>query len=152
MNPSMSGRCMGWGGTWGAIATGIFASAAVNSAGAAGLLFGNVAQLLKQMIGVGAVWTYVFIATMTIGKIVDAIIGLRVKEECQAVVETICRVARTGKVGDGSLGIEVHKEFVGMGPQPYSIHLLFLQLQPCVDKVWGEYISFKQELLVLLQG
>ena len=33
--------CHGIGGTWGALATGIFASVAVNSAGADGLIYGN---------------------------------------------------------------------------------------------------------------
>ena len=39
--------CHGIGGTWGVLATGIFASLAVNSAGADGLIFGNAMQLAK---------------------------------------------------------------------------------------------------------
>ena len=41
------------GGTWGALATGIFATKAVNAAGADGLLYGNPGQLVTQAIGVG---------------------------------------------------------------------------------------------------
>ncbi len=70
----------GMGGTWGALATGIFASVAVNSAGADGLLFGNAMQLAKQLAGVVAVGVFAFAATWILGKIVDITIGLRVSE------------------------------------------------------------------------
>ncbi len=69
----------GMGGTWGALATGIFTSAAVNSAGADGLLLGNAIQLVKQLAGVGAIWGFAFAATWILGKVVDATIGLRVR-------------------------------------------------------------------------
>jgi len=68
----------GMGGTWGAIATGIFASVAVNSAGADGLLLGNVLQLGKQMAGVAAVWLFAFITTLVLAKMVSVTFGLRV--------------------------------------------------------------------------
>jgi Amt family ammonium transporter len=68
----------GMGGIWGALATGIFASVAVNSAGADGLLFGNAMQLAKQLAGIAAVCAFALIATWILGKIVDATIGLRV--------------------------------------------------------------------------
>jgi Amt family ammonium transporter len=68
----------GMGGTWGALATGIFASAAVNSAGADGVLLGNWLQLGKQFVGVAAVWVFAFVATMILGKLIDITIGLRV--------------------------------------------------------------------------
>jgi len=71
----------GVGGTWGAIATGLFASKAVNAAGADGLFFGNPGQLLVQAIGVAATWIFSFAMTFAILKIVDATIGLRVTEE-----------------------------------------------------------------------
>jgi Amt family ammonium transporter len=68
----------GMGGIWGVLATGIFATVAVNSAGADGLLLGNAMQLAKQLAGVAAVGVYAFAATWILGKIVDATIGLRV--------------------------------------------------------------------------
>ena len=70
----------GMGGVWGALATGIFASVAVNSAGADGLLFGNAMQLAKQFAGVAAVGVFAFAATWILGKVVDITIGLRVSE------------------------------------------------------------------------
>jgi Amt family ammonium transporter len=70
--------CHGIGGTWGALATGIFASVAVNPAGANGLIFGNAMQLAKQLLAVVVVWGFAFGVTWVLGKIVDVTIGLRV--------------------------------------------------------------------------
>lgn len=53
----------GVGGTLGVIALGIFASTAVNSAGADGLLFGNASFFFKQTIAVIAASIYAFIFT-----------------------------------------------------------------------------------------
>lgn len=71
----------GIGGTWGAIATGIFATLAVNAAGADGLLYGNAALLGKQLIAVVATWGYAGVATWLILKLVDVTVGLRVAEK-----------------------------------------------------------------------
>ncbi len=46
--------CHGIGGTWGVLATGIFATVAVNSTGANGLIYGNGMQVLKQLLVVAA--------------------------------------------------------------------------------------------------
>jgi Amt family ammonium transporter len=77
--------CHGLGGTWGAIATGIFATVAVNTAGANGLLYGNPGQLVTQIIAVGVTWIYAFIMTVILAKVVDATIGLRVQDEEESV-------------------------------------------------------------------
>jgi len=69
----------GMGGLWGAIATGIFATAAVN--GATGFLSGNVHQLIVQIIAVIASLTYAFVVSYILARIVDATLGLRVTEE-----------------------------------------------------------------------
>jgi len=76
--------CHGVGGTWGAIATGIFATAAVNSAGS-GLVDGNAGQVVTQMIAVAATGIFSFIATFVLAKIIDATIGLRVRDDEEAV-------------------------------------------------------------------
>ncbi len=73
--------CHGIGGTWGAIATGIFASVAINAAGADGLIYGNFALLKSQLIAVAATWIYSFVVTALILKVLDATMGLRVKSE-----------------------------------------------------------------------
>jgi Amt family ammonium transporter len=71
----------GVGGTWGAIATGLFATVAVNSTGADGLLYGNPSQLLTQAIAVLVTWVYAGAMTFVIMKAIDAVIGLRVPED-----------------------------------------------------------------------
>jgi ammonium transporter, Amt family len=70
--------CHGIGGTFGALATGIFATVAVNSAGFNGLIYGNPMQLLKQLIGVSVVWVFSFGVTWLIGKALQKTIGIRV--------------------------------------------------------------------------
>jgi len=75
----------GMGGLWGALATGIFASVTINSAGADGLLWGGGLQFAKQIAGVAAVAAFAFSGTWILGKLVDVTIGLRVKDEEEVV-------------------------------------------------------------------
>jgi Amt family ammonium transporter len=70
----------GVGGWWGAIATGLFATVAVNSAGANGLFYGNPNQVLVQLVGVVVSSLYAAGATWVILKLVDRLVGLRVPE------------------------------------------------------------------------
>lgn len=71
----------GFGGTWGALATGLFASTMVNPDGADGLFFGNPSQLWTQFVSVAATMAFAFLMTLIILKIVDLMVGLRVTEE-----------------------------------------------------------------------
>jgi Amt family ammonium transporter len=70
----------GMGGMFGALATGLFASAAVNSTGANGLLLGNAKQMVIQLIAVGATIGYTVLGTAVIYKVVDVLFGMRVEE------------------------------------------------------------------------
>ena len=70
----------GVGGILGALATGIFADTAINSAGFDGLLYGNPEQLLKQGVAVVVVATYAAAASWIILKVIDLVIGIRVPE------------------------------------------------------------------------
>jgi Amt family ammonium transporter len=71
----------GVGGTWGALATGLFASKAINPAGFDGLFFGNPGQLWIQFISVAVTMIFAFSMTFIILKAIDLVIGLRVSEE-----------------------------------------------------------------------
>jgi len=71
----------GIGGTWGAIATGLFASKAINEAGADGLFYGNPGLLVSQILAVAATWVFAFVGSVILLKIVDAVVGLRVTDE-----------------------------------------------------------------------
>ncbi|AGW14287.1 ammonium transporter [Megalodesulfovibrio gigas] len=73
----------GVGGTWGAIATGIFANAAVN--GKSGLLQGDVHQFLVQVASVVATWVFCFGASYLLLKFTDMVVGLRVTPEEEEV-------------------------------------------------------------------
>ena len=71
----------GVGGTWGALATGLFASIAVNSAGADGLFFGSTALLGKQVVSILATCLYAGIGTWILLIILETSMGLRVSKE-----------------------------------------------------------------------
>jgi ammonium transporter, Amt family len=73
----------GVGGAWGALATGMFASVAVNGGGANGLFFGNPKQLLVQLIAVAAGIAFAFFGSLILLKVTDALVGLRVDDEAE---------------------------------------------------------------------
>jgi Amt family ammonium transporter len=71
----------GVGSTWGILATGLFASKAINAAGNNGLFFGNPSLLGIQALSIVSVWIYSFVATFIILKVLDWTMGLRVSED-----------------------------------------------------------------------
>lgn len=75
----------GIGGTWGGIATGLFATTSVNSAGADGLFYGDFNLLWKQVVAIVA--TYIFIAAITyiIAKVINVFVPIRVDEEQESL-------------------------------------------------------------------
>jgi ammonium transporter, Amt family len=66
----------GVGGTFGAVATGVFATTAIN--GFPGLIDGNAGQVAIQVVAVGATIAYSAGATLVIIKVVNFVVGLRV--------------------------------------------------------------------------
>ena len=73
----------GFGGTWGALATGLFASSAVN--GVDGLLYGNPYQLWAQFVSVVAAWGFGYAASRILLHMVDRLVGLRARPESERV-------------------------------------------------------------------
>ncbi len=71
----------GIGGTWGGIATGLFATTSVNSGGADGVFYGNFTLLLKQLAGIGATYVFISIVTFIIIKVIHTFMPIRVNEE-----------------------------------------------------------------------
>jgi len=69
----------GLGGTFGALATGVFAVESVG--GTNGLLYGNPGQLWIQFVSVVATWGYCFVVSLILFKVVDAMMGLRTSPE-----------------------------------------------------------------------
>jgi len=72
----------GVGGMFGAVATGVFASSTIQAA-YSGLLDGNPQQVVNQLIAVGATIGYAIVATVVIVKVVDLLLGIRVKPEVE---------------------------------------------------------------------
>jgi Amt family ammonium transporter len=71
----------GVGGTWGALATGLFATTAVNGAGADGLVNGNPGLLFIQLKAVAFTWIFAFGVSFALLKLLDLVMGLRVQPE-----------------------------------------------------------------------
>lgn len=69
------------GGIMGALATGFFASKAINPSGSDGLLLGNPRQFLIQLLGVSITLIYSFVVTYVIFRLIDIVIGVRVSEK-----------------------------------------------------------------------
>ena len=85
----------GVGGAFGAIATGVFATTAVNAAGFDGLLNGNPGQLVTQLIAVAVVGLYSAVATGAILFLVNLVTPIRVAGD---VEETGLDLAQHGEV------------------------------------------------------
>jgi Amt family ammonium transporter len=68
-------------GIIGSLAVGVVATTAINPAGPTGLLFGNPMQLAIQALGVAVAAVLGFVGTVVILKIINAVMGIKVKEE-----------------------------------------------------------------------
>ena len=92
----------GVGGIWGAMATGIFAVAAIG--GTAGWIEGNGGQMLTQAIAVIATGAYSFVVTVIILKALDLIpgLGLRVEENEEDQGLDLSQHGERAFVGDGA--------------------------------------------------
>jgi ammonium transporter, Amt family len=106
--------CHGIGGIWGALATGIFATKAVNPAGVDGLLYGNAAQLGIQGIGVLVTILFAGVATFVILKLISLVLKLRAsvdEEENGLDLSLHGEQAYPDFVGSGLVigGLAVHK-------------------------------------------
>ena len=86
----------GVGGTWGALATGVFASAALSDGGSLG-------QLGKQVIGVGATYVFCGVATFLILSLIKTIVGLRVDPEDESTGLDQTSHAESAYTGFGGL-------------------------------------------------
>jgi len=84
----------GLGGMTGALATGLFARAAVGKVD--GLFFGNPAQFSIQIVAVLASVAFSFIMSLILLKIVDVVIGLRISEEDESAGLDLSQHSETG--------------------------------------------------------
>lgn len=70
----------GIGGTWGSIATGLWATTDVNEAGANGLFYGETHLLFAQVVSTIVAYALAIIGTIILYKIVNAITTMRAEE------------------------------------------------------------------------
>ncbi len=117
----------GVGGTWGALATGLFATKTINEAGSDGLLWGNPGQVGIQLIAIVASWALAFIGTFIILKVLDATMGLRVSEDDEVAGLDLSQHSETAYAleGPGYGGITGGGAFTeAMKPQvkPTAVH------------------------------
>ena len=71
----------GMGGIWGALATGLFATTAVNADGANGLFYGNAGQFLIQIKAVAVTMVYSFVVSVLLLKLVGLFMPLRADDK-----------------------------------------------------------------------
>ena len=90
------------GGTWGALATGLFATKLVNDAGGNGLFYGDARQLGVQFVAVLVTWVLGLVMTTVILKVLDAIMGLRVNEQDEMAGLDLSQHSETAYVFGGS--------------------------------------------------
>jgi len=73
------------GGTWGMVATGLFASTAVNPDGSDGLFYGYPYQFLVQVVAVLAVWAFAGLMTFLLVKVLPLVLQPRVEVEAEVM-------------------------------------------------------------------
>ena len=73
----------GVGGTVGAILTAVFATTQVNGGGKDGVLRGNLGELGVELAAIAVAYAIAGVGTWIILKVIDATVGLRVKEEAE---------------------------------------------------------------------
>ncbi|GAB7015756.1 ammonium transporter [Methanogenium cariaci] len=86
----------GVGGVFGALATGLLATAAIG--GVNGLFYGNANQFLIQLLDVVVAVGYAFVVTYILAKVVDKVMGLRVDEKEEYVGLDISQHGETVEV------------------------------------------------------
>jgi Amt family ammonium transporter len=107
----------GVGGMFGALCVGLFASSTITqlagiSDGPAGVFFGGTTLIVKQLISVIAAFSYSFIVTFVLLKLVDLLVGLRVTTEEEEVGLDLTQHGERGYImGAGELLHELpHQE------------------------------------------
>jgi Amt family ammonium transporter len=100
----------GVGGTWGALATGLFAWTAMNAGGDNGLFHGNPGLLLTQFKAVVATWLFCGLGTFILLKITDLVFGIRVSDEDEVAGLDVTQHSEQAYTGAGFGG-----SVIGMG-------------------------------------
>ena len=75
----------GIGGTWGALATGLFASKSINPLGNNGLFYGNAHQLIVQLLSIAVTYVFAGLCTFILVKVISAFTPFKMSEDEQDI-------------------------------------------------------------------
>jgi Amt family ammonium transporter len=89
----------GVAGTWGMIATGLFASTGINPDGSDGLFYGYPYQFFAQLVAVLAVWAFAGGMTVLLMKLIPLISSPRVDEEAEIIGLDLTQQGEKGYTG-----------------------------------------------------
>ena len=106
----------GVGGTWGALATGLFAASVVG--GFSGLEHGHGSQVFDQLAAIGVVWVYSFVVTAVILKVLDITMGLRVSDDEEQMGLDVTQHGERGYVFDEASAIPMALPSVSQASAP----------------------------------
>jgi Amt family ammonium transporter len=101
----------GVGGTVGAILTGIFATTEVNAAGKEGLLRGNPSQVVLQIVAVAIAYIIAGVGSFILLKILDAVVGLRLKPDAELQGMDINEHGEEGYGEEFAGGVSLTREY-----------------------------------------
>ncbi|HTT16237.1 MAG TPA: ammonium transporter [Thermoplasmata archaeon] len=73
--------CHGAGGMWGTLATGLFATTAINPLGKNGLLYGDPHLALVQLVGIAVVASFSFVGTYVLLHVINVVTPLRARPD-----------------------------------------------------------------------
>jgi Amt family ammonium transporter len=115
----------GVGGMWGAVATGIWATTAINADGANGLFYGETDLFFAQIISIGVAIIFAVVGSIVLYKIVNAIIPLRVDENEEIVGLDVSEHGERGYnlgIFSGSSNFIGNKDFETVGTFDLNHH------------------------------
>ena len=117
----------GIGGTWGSIATGLFATTAVNPAGADGLFYGDAHLLMAQVISTIVAYALAIVGSYVLYKIVNAITPMRADDAEETAGLDIVEHGEHGYTGETFSASPMLSSFVGSSADATSFSSTMLE-------------------------
>ena len=117
----------GLGGTWGSIATGLFATTSVNPAGADGLFYGDAHLLMAQVISTVVAYALAIVGSFLLYKIVNAITPMRADEAEETAGLDIVEHGEHGYTGETFSASPMLSSFLGESADAASFSSTMLE-------------------------
>ena len=136
----------GVGGALGALLTGVFATTAVNPAGAQGLLYGNPWQMGRQAAAVGVTLLWSFLVSLVVLKLLERVMALRVSEEDEEAGLDFSQHAEAGYTLAEYGAVATPSAAPPPAPTPVPAHAPAPTSGPAAQPAAGPRISFSKNL------